>query len=109
MFPELSPGPEKPPQGSIDLGNGFLLLPKKDKNPQLLRDLEVDALQSFFTRTGQRVQLPVNPRVTRWSRLLLPNGQIARSLMKEGQGLEGIRMARNVKVSIVPTMKVALC
>jgi len=101
MFPELSPEPARPPQGSVELGDGYALLPKKDKNPQLLRDPEVGALQSFFTGTGQRdIQLPARPRVTRWSRLLLPNGQIARSLMKEGQGLEGIRMARNVKVSI---------
>ena len=101
MFPELSQGPAKPPQGSIDLGNGYTLLPKKDKNPQLLCDPEVAALQSFFTATGRHVLLPTKARVTRWSRLSLPNGQIARSLMKEGkQGLEGVRMARNVKVRI---------
>jgi hypothetical protein len=101
MFPELSPGPTKPPQGSVDLGDGYALLPKKDKNPQLLRNPEAHALQSFFTDTDRHVQLPTNPRVTRWARLLLPNGQITRSLMKEGkQDLESVRMARNVKVCI---------
>ena len=40
------------------------------------------------------------PRVIRWARLQLPNGQIAHSAWKEKlKDLEAVRMARNVKVS----------
>jgi hypothetical protein len=41
------------------------------------------------------------PRIIRWARLRLPNGQIARSAWKEKmKPLEAVRMARNVKVII---------
>ena len=104
-FPELSPGSTASPQGSIDAGGGYFLLPKRDKNPQPLRDVEVEALQSFFAAAGRSIQLPVSPRVFRWSRLSLPNGQIARSLLKEGKALKGIRIARNVKVYLTSPWK----
>lgn len=110
MFPEMSPTPEESPQGSVDLGDGYTLLPKRDKNPQLLLDPEVAALRSFFSDTSQCVQLPADPRLTRWSRLMLPNGQITRSLMKEGkQNLEDVRMARNVKVCVISPARTMVC
>ena len=39
------------------------------------------------------------PKVTRWARLRLPNGQVARSRWKESlKPLQKLRTARNVKV-----------
>ncbi|KAI0276983.1 hypothetical protein BC826DRAFT_928107, partial [Russula brevipes] len=86
------------PHGGIDLGNDYILLRAKDNcHPQtaaLRKYLSSDPACSLD-------DIPDNweASVVRWSRLRLPNGQIARSAWKERlKPLESVRMARNVKL-----------
>ena len=44
------------------------------------------------------------PMVTRWARLRLPNGQIARSAWKEKEKAK-VRITRNVKVGIFSSIE----
>ncbi|KAJ6479848.1 hypothetical protein C8R45DRAFT_906210 [Mycena sanguinolenta] len=98
MYPELDPGKDKPlPRGSIDLGDGVVLLRARDEYRQRLGGEAGRVIRHFM----ERVQGPTPGTLTvvRWSRLRLPNGQIARSAWKEcKRPLNKVRMARNVKI-----------
>ncbi|KAJ3473032.1 hypothetical protein NLI96_g13163 [Meripilus lineatus] len=91
----------KLPQGAVSLGGGYVLLCAADEHEVLIAGPHGDALSLFWG-----LHLPPDsdrplPKIRRWARLRLPNGQVARSLWKEGQRpLEGLRIARNVKASI---------
>lgn len=92
MMPELDEPPVGLPEGAIDLGEGFALLRKRDKNSQNAAGAHAHAITTFL---GDR---PL-PRIKRWARLRLPNGQIARSAWRETlRPIEQTRMSRNVKV-----------
>ncbi|KJA25532.1 hypothetical protein HYPSUDRAFT_134597 [Hypholoma sublateritium FD-334 SS-4] len=102
MIPDLGP-PACPslPRGAIDLGQGYTLLRAQDRYGRLMRPQEANALLQYL---GSRVDDDgsVNgnwcPKVTRWARLCLPNGQVARSRWKEAlKPLGKLRTARNVK------------
>ncbi|KAG1823285.1 hypothetical protein EV424DRAFT_1321265 [Suillus variegatus] len=55
---------------------------------------------SYLNTQGLDIVPTQCPRVTRWARLRLPNGQIARSSWKENNMTRMPRMARNVKLSL---------
>lgn len=59
-----------------------------------------DAVRSFLEDvTGQTFGSDMQPRLQRWARLRLPNGQIVRSAWKEkSKPLDKVRMARNIRV-----------
>ncbi|KAG1853989.1 hypothetical protein F4604DRAFT_1591365 [Suillus subluteus] len=79
VLPELNEPPKGLPTGSVDLGDGYALLRKRDR---------------YF-------QGRVLHRIKKWARLLLPNGQIARSAWQETiKPLEKIRISRNVKIDL---------
>ena len=97
MWPELQKT-KGPPQGSRDLGDGYLLLGPKDTKVYHLSHDERMALDTFFSVYLDAED--INRRaVHRWGRLKLPTEQIARSRWKEvDRCLDMARMDRNVKV-----------
>jgi hypothetical protein len=93
-MPELDDPLKGLPLGAVDLGDGYVLLCKRDRYPLFPADGDVaEAIQNFLGH-GR-----ILPRIKRWAQLLLPNGQIARSAWRETlKSLEQTRMSRNVKV-----------
>jgi hypothetical protein len=97
MIPDLDPDEEKPPRGSIDLGDGYSLRRARDEYKHRLNGDAGRVIHKFLE--DHNGPMPGTLAVVRWARLRLPNGQIARSLWKEARRpLNKIRMARNVKV-----------
>jgi hypothetical protein len=96
MFPHLHQPPNLQPRYSFDVGRGYVLLRARDKRPRYAATAVERTLISEFL--GHNA-----PKIYRWARLRLPNGQVARSAWKEQQRpLEKLRMARNVKVCTRP-------
>ncbi|KIK29823.1 hypothetical protein PISMIDRAFT_88326 [Pisolithus microcarpus 441] len=92
VMPELDDGIKGHPTGSVDLGEGYVLLRKRDKRPWLPTGEEARTISEFIGRDQ-----PLN-HFKRWARLRLPNGQIARSLWREKlKPVTQIRVSRNVK------------
>jgi hypothetical protein len=96
-IPELLPEPPGLPRGACDLGNGYALL-----GPRELRDIEPlisSAFHDFAETHGWRTTSNESLMVHRFARLLLPNGQTARSWWQEQKRpSDRVRIARNVKV-----------
>ncbi|KAJ3831674.1 hypothetical protein F5878DRAFT_654799 [Lentinula raphanica] len=95
--PDLIPN-EGPPQGSRQLDNGYIMLTATDNVSREVTLQEARALREFHSEHGDIRSEDWEPKVVRWARIKLPNGQIARSQWKEdGLPLSNIRMSRNVK------------
>jgi hypothetical protein len=100
MIPDLDPPPPPLPQGAIDLGQGYVLLCAQDRYDFPMHPQEASALLRYLGGMAADVS-STNwcPKVTRWARLQLPSGQVARSRRKESlKPLGKLRTARNVKV-----------
>jgi len=96
-MPELNDSNPGLPYGSVDLGNGYVLLRKRAKHLIIPRGDEATAILEFL---GPEYALPC---ITKWARLRLLNGQIARSAWREKLRLpEQLRVSRNVKVHPSP-------
>ncbi|KAG1839882.1 hypothetical protein DFJ58DRAFT_718471 [Suillus subalutaceus] len=81
------------PIGAIDSGDGFALLRKRDR---YAFSPVGGAAQAILDYLGDGSALP---RIKRWARLLLPNGQIAWSVWRETlKPLDQTRTSRNVKI-----------
>ena len=102
IIPDLQRTPPVLPRGGLDLGEGFSLLRAQDKYDRIMRPCEARALVTFF-RNLHGVEIGSDClKITRWARLRLPNGQVARSRWKEAQmRLNKVRMSRNVKVRLI--------
>jgi hypothetical protein len=103
MLPDLAGPPNHLPRGAVPIGNNYTLLRAKEKYPKPVRDCEARAFAAYMQEQGANI-LDVDswrPSVSRWARLRLPNGQVARSAWKEGKSLRRVRIARNVKVSSI--------
>ncbi|KAK6984639.1 hypothetical protein R3P38DRAFT_2575760 [Favolaschia claudopus] len=100
LVPFLNPA--RPlPQGSEDLGNGYILLRARDEYHQIVAGKYGTAIRDYLEEAeGVPATEGWMPRVARWVRMRLPNGQIVRSVWKESRMLQ-LRIARNVKVKIV--------
>ena len=97
MWPDLERKKEDP-RGSIDLGNGFLLLGPKDGKPYELSSTEQEALANFYSSLSDPEVVP-RRSVYRWARLRLPTEQVARSYWKEViRSSKSARTDRNLKV-----------
>ena len=85
------------PYGSIDLGDGYLLLRPTDGPHDLSCD-EQEALRVFSS--GCQASENVNPiSIYQWGRLKLPTEQVVRSVWKELERCSDMaRTDRNVKV-----------
>ena len=91
MCPELDPM-RSLPRGAHNCRGGFVLLRPRAKNPENLTGEYAAVLEAKIQRTSVR----------KWAKLLLPNGQIARSsFFEENPTRRGpqLRVTRNVKVS----------
>jgi hypothetical protein len=102
IIPDLEE-PTSLPRNSIDLGDGYVLLRRRDTTArQVLPGEElalIAYLQSLPGFSQIHFQSPIS--VIRWARLRLPTGQTARSLWGEkSKALEKLRMARNVKLTV---------
>ena len=97
IWPELEPE-VKDPHGSIDIGQGYLLLGPKDEKPYDLPQAEQTALEQFYSSFPNHGCIP--PRsIYRWGRLRIPTEQIARSHWKEVvRSSRTARTDRNLKV-----------
>ena len=83
MWPDLEKV-QTDPMGSVDIGDGHLLLWPKDRKPYRLSPVEWDALNTFYSGLPNAGNTGVARRsIYRWGRLRIPNGQIARSHWKE--------------------------
>ncbi|KAJ7023772.1 hypothetical protein C8F04DRAFT_1193189 [Mycena alexandri] len=83
--------------GAEDLGNGFILLRARDEFHQRVDGEYGLAILTFLEEEeGEAAKEGWFPRVARWARLRLPNGQIVRSVWKESK-MATARPARNVK------------
>ena len=98
IYPSIDKIPKSVPRGGIDLGDGYALLRAKDRTPVSVTALENQAIERYMRSVGHSEVSSVY-KVTRWARLRLPNGQIARSSWKEETTRRNaIRISRNVKV-----------
>ena len=113
MIPKLDKDTQnegKIPRGACDLGHNYILLRAMDTCARDITDSQAAALKKYLDTDPacNRDEIPGNwdPTVVRWSRLRLPNGQVARSAWKESfKPLENVRMARNVKASYFINVK----
>ncbi|KAH7903077.1 hypothetical protein BJ138DRAFT_1138795 [Hygrophoropsis aurantiaca] len=100
LIPALDPPDNLLPRGAIDLGGGFVLLNRKERTPNVMRQCEVAATLAYIQTQGIIIPAEMCPKITRWARLRLPNGQIARSAWKEQSMTRQPRMSRNVKMRL---------
>jgi hypothetical protein len=97
IIPTIEPSTNALPKGSLDLGQGYILLRRRERSAHIVRPCEADAILRYLSTNG--IDIVSAPSVTRWARLRLPNGQVARSAWKENAMSRHPRIARNVKVS----------
>lgn len=99
MIPDLGPPAPSLPRGAFDLGQGYILLRAQDRYSRLMRPQEASALLRYLGNAAAENDSGWCPKVVRWARLRLPNGQVARSRWKESlKPLGKLRTSRNVKV-----------
>jgi hypothetical protein len=84
MMPDLSPPENVLPRGAVDLGDSYILLRAMDNCARPMRLCEAKALQKHLNEnvgdTSPARPTSWCPKVVRWARAHLPNGQIARTL-----------------------------
>ena len=98
MWPDFEKSTDNP-QGSKDLGNGYLLLGPKDTSAHHLLPIEQAALNEFFAGYPGAEDIE-RQTVYRWGRLRIPTEQVARSRWKELERCSNMaRTDRNVKVN----------
>ena len=103
LIPELDDSPQVLPRGAVDLGGGYVLCRKRAKHP-IFPGPELSQAIQLLLGGDQAV-----PRIIKWARLRLPNGQVARSLWKESDHLDRqLRISRNVKVSLLYKIECSL-
>ena len=103
LLPDLEPDTPVLPRGSVDLGNGYVLLRARDATGTVLDGEPATAIRAFLVTESEHGELPLgwHPRYIRWAHLRLPNLQIARCAWKETARMssaERVRRSRNIKV-----------
>lgn len=105
MVPALDTSCFTLPRCSLDIGDGYAMLTATQSSPTSVRPCEAAALHNYLSAIDPAINPADFYKVMRWARILLPNGQIARSLWKEANiPSEKIQTARNVKVSSLFTV-----
>jgi hypothetical protein len=100
MIPEINDSRDTLPHGSMDLGNGYVLLKAKQRYPSLPSETETLAIQTYFEMNGDPGVFS-HFKITRWARLHLPTGQIAHTAWKEClKPTDHLRRSRCVQVSM---------
>uniref|UniRef100_D8PU20 Uncharacterized protein n=2 Tax=Schizophyllum commune (strain H4-8 / FGSC 9210) TaxID=578458 RepID=D8PU20_SCHCM len=101
MLPDLEPSSDPLPKSACDVGRGYALLAATDNCERPVTAAEAMALKNYLESKGESVPTSWHPRVVRWARAALPNGQIARSRWKEEEKSEDdLRRARCVKLEV---------
>lgn len=87
LIPDIDPDDSKPilPQWSKDIGDGYGLLKAQDRSRYKTHDYEAPAIREYIE--SQCADSPVlgmfhmddSIHISRWARLRIPNGQVARS------------------------------
>ena len=99
LAPDFFPVAAKLPSGACDIGGNYVLL-----GPRELHEMDAKTLEAFIQFSDShlwRIKKSTSESINidRFARLLLPNGQIARSWWHEKKRpVEKVRVARNVKV-----------
>lgn len=102
IMPELHNPPKPLPNGAVDIGDGYALLRKRDRKDRPPDAEHVPAIRNFL---GEDCPIP---RILRWARTQLPNGQIIHSRWREdSRALHRLCISCNIKVSVF--IKIALC
>ncbi|EPQ50059.1 hypothetical protein GLOTRDRAFT_51086 [Gloeophyllum trabeum ATCC 11539] len=97
MVPGLVSNDAGLPHGAIDLGDNYTLMRAWDRYARHIKGSEARAIQLFLARYETRERQYI--RVHRWSKVRLPNTQVARSAWKElERSNPNARVSRNVKV-----------
>lgn len=97
LAPDLFRITKKLPSGAYDVGGNYVLLGPREHHEVDVTTL--DAFKRFADSNHWRIKNTDSLGVDRFARLLLPNGQIARSWWHEKKRpVEKVRIARNVKV-----------
>ena len=92
-LPELDESHPCLPPGAVDLGDGFFLLNKSDKTFVNLSHGTAGFIWEFLDRPN-----PI-PKIKRWARLLLPNGQITHSAWREQlRSPDNTRVSQMIKI-----------
>jgi len=98
LAPDLLHNTGKLPAGACDIGENYLLLGPREHYE--MDTTTLGAFQTFSDLYNWRTKNGDSLSVDRFARLLLPNGQIARSWWHEKKRpAEKVRITRNVKVS----------
>ncbi|KAJ7691750.1 hypothetical protein B0H17DRAFT_1169055 [Mycena rosella] len=98
VIPDLEPDEIRAPRGSIDIGEGYILLKAQDSCRRPIRPCEEEAIRVYIENEfGFDTAKNWVPLVVRWARARLPDGETIRSLWKEEHMAE-LRTARHVKV-----------
>ena len=107
-FPAFREEEKGLPPSSRSLGAGYALLCTKERTPKILAEpQQAQVIKEFFvSEEARHGNAPpaqwTGPRVQRWARLRLPNGQTARSIWKEDRMTNpDLRRASCVKVSLI--------
>ena len=99
MIPDLGDDTERIPTGSLELGDGYRLLPPRDTAARPVSSVEMEAVKVYMRVMMNQNYDGSTMSIRRWGRVRLPNGQIVRSRWKEEQRqTKKIRISRNVKV-----------
>ena len=81
MFPSFRSLESNIPRGALDLGGDYVLLRAQDRYSRPMKDAEAAAFRMYIrihhSLTNFGNEWP--PKIVRWARLRLPNGQIVRS------------------------------
>ncbi|KAF8475453.1 hypothetical protein JB92DRAFT_3283637 [Gautieria morchelliformis] len=103
MKPKLDDSPDRTPKGSLELGDGFMLLRAKQRYPMPCTRPERSFIRAYLTGVQSDPNDIANAplKITRWARIRLPTGQIARSAWKDNlKPLEKLRMAWCIKLRL---------
>ncbi|KAI9568685.1 hypothetical protein HD554DRAFT_2204915 [Boletus coccyginus] len=100
-IPELSVPSRALPESVIDLGDGLILLPKRDRYFVLPSPLKAEALQNLLPEGT-----PQLGRIKRWGHLQLKNGQTARTAWRETlKAQEKLRISWNITLYSLPELE----
>jgi hypothetical protein len=75
IIPMIEPSSNTPPKGSLDLGQGYVLLCRWERAVHAVCLCESDTILHYLAING--IHIDSAPLVMRWAQLRLPNGQVA--------------------------------
>ncbi|KAK7457870.1 hypothetical protein VKT23_010214 [Stygiomarasmius scandens] len=102
MFPHLSlivpDKTSRPSNGAADIGDGYYLLPAVEPTRRAVTEQEASAIRTYWAEKNWPNLDKWPGTVSRWARLLIPNGQIVRSSWFESKAEQKLRTTRMVKI-----------